>query len=125
MNTKRFNIVAVAIAIALPFGLANSVFAGPGPQYWAQQHAKAVAAADAKSQQEMACPKCKDAKVTSLHGGAAGGKAPVHSEVIGTKHSCGNCGGEIKTVKGTTTNDMKSNCPICAKATPTCCKISS
>ena len=123
MNTNKATLVTATVMAALSLGLVSSTFAGPGPQYWAQQHAKAVAAAEAKEQPKMGCPNCKDSVVTTLQS-AAGGKAQMRTTVVGAKHVCKSCGGEIKTVQGKTTNDMKANCPICAKAGPDCCKVS-
>ena len=117
--------VRMSCIVAFSASITLSAIAGPGPQYWAQQHAKAVAAADAKAQSAMTCPKCKDGVVTVLAPGTAGGKIPAHAVTVGTKHVCDTCGGEIKSVQGKTTNEMKANCPICAKAAPSCCKLSS
>ena len=54
--------------------------------------------------------------VCEFHAGNAGGKVPARDEVVGSKHTCSACGGAVTTVHGNTTNDMKANCPICAKA---------
>lgn len=123
MKTIRVNLFAAFLAVGLTLGLATSALAGPGPQYWAQQHARAVAAAEAKEQSKMACPKCKDTAVTSVQSPIAGGKGPGRTEVIGAKHACAACGGEIKSVHGKTTTTMQSKCPFCAQTAPSCCKV--
>ena len=109
--------------VAFSASITLSAIAGPGPQYWAQQHAKAAAAADAKAQPAITCPKCSDSVVTVFTSG--GGKTPARPSIVGQKHTCKACGGEIKSVQGKTTNEMKSNCPVCTKAQPACCKLSS
>ena len=122
MKTRRWNVI-IAFVVTLLFGLKSSALAGPGPQYWAQQRAKTVPAAEAKEQAKMSCPKCKDSAVKTIRAAVPGGKRPARSEVIGAKHTCAACGGEIKTIQGKTTNDMKLNCLVCAKAESNCCKI--
>ncbi len=115
--------IRMSCIVALSASITLSAIAGPGPQYWAQQHAKAATAADAKAQPAMTCRNCSDSVVTVLTSG--GGKTPARPSIVGEKHACKACGGEIKSVQGKTTNDMKSNCPVCAKAEPACCKLSS
>lgn len=116
--------VRVSCIVALSASITLSAIAGPGPQFWAQQHAKAAAASDTKAPPAMACPKCKDGVVTVLTPGSAGGKIPARAVTVGNKHACDGCGGEIKSNQGKTTSDMRSNCPVCAKTEPNCCKLS-
>lgn len=72
----------------------------------------------------MPCAKCTDRVITTVDTAAAGGKGARRTEVIGVKHACTACGGEIKTVQNQTSSNMQANCPICAKAAPRCCKVS-
>jgi hypothetical protein len=111
-----------ALIAALVLSTSTSIYAGPGPQFWAQQHAKAAPATDAKAKSKMDCTKCTDSTITAVRPAVAGGKVAARTEIVGTKHTCAACGGETKTVAGTTTNTMQSNCPVCAKAEG-CCNV--
>lgn len=128
MKTNKSSLVTVALVAALSLDFVNSTFAGPGPQYWAQQHAKAVAAADVKEQPKMPCAKCKDSPVMKpVYGYFPGGEIDdyrIQWTTVGTKHACANCGGPITSIEGKTTNSMQSNCPVCTKAGRGCCEIS-
>lgn len=41
--------------------------------------------------------------------------------VVGSKHTCSECGGEITVVKGKTTDSMQTNCSKCGEGSVTCC----
>ena len=126
MKTITQKILGWGSALVLVAGLTSSAIAGPGPQFWQQQEqmraqnaAKAKAAAQAAKPADtpaMACAACTTTAVREFHAGNAGGKVPARDEVVGSKHTCTACGGAVTTVHGNTTNDMKANCPICAKA---------
>ncbi len=131
MNLK--NRLGLGTVLALTIGIGSSAFAGPSPQYWQQMEqiraenaakVKTVASAKAAKPGAMACEKCRTTAVTEYRSSQAGGKVPARFDRVGTKHTCDGCGGAITSVRGkTTTNDMKANCPTCAKAVPTCCTV--
>ena len=118
-------------ALAFTVTFAASSFAGPGPQYWQQQDrlraehvAKAtpltpVATAPAKP--AMACPHCKTKILEESSFTNVSGKIALRSTIIGRRHYCEGCSGFITLARGKVTDEMKRNCPICAKAGPTCC----
>lgn len=131
MKTTILNkdLLRLSSVLVLTIGLSSSIFAGPGPQFWAQQAANAKARADAAKNAPtktagalaMACPSCTTIGVTQHPQSMTGGKVPAFDAPVGTKHACATCGGAITTTRGKTTSDMKDNCPICTKANPTCC----
>jgi hypothetical protein len=41
--------------------------------------------------------------------------------VLGSKHHCDRCGGEITVVKGKTTDSMQHNCSKCGEGAAFCC----
>lgn len=117
--------------LALTLGIGSSAFAGPSPQYWQQMEkiraenaTMRVASAKTPKPGAMACEKCKTTPVTEYRPSQAGGKVPARFDRVGTKHTCDACGGAITSVRGKVTNDMKTNCPTCGKAAPTCCTVS-
>ena len=131
MKTIRLGKDAIGFSsmLALAVGLSSSAFAGPGPQFWAQQAknqadaAKKTETAKPADTSAMACATCKTTDVREFRSSQAGGKVPARSDIVGSKHECAMCGGAITVVRGVTTSDMKGNCPTCAKAAPGCCNV--
>jgi hypothetical protein len=131
MKTIRLskNIIGFSAMLALAIGFTTSMFAGPGPQFWAQQAknradlAQKAEAAKPAATPAMACASCQTTDIREFHPEGAGGKVPARSDLVGTKHECAMCGGAITVVRGVTTNDMKGNCPTCAKAVPGCSAV--
>ena len=121
------NILGLGSILTLAIGFASSTFAGPSPQFWAQQeknradNAKKSESAKPAITPAMTCAACKTTEVREDYPSGARGMITQSHDLVGTKHSCATCGGAITVVRGTTTNDMKGNCPICAKAAPGCC----
>lgn len=115
--------------LALALALGSSVTAGPGPQYWTQMEkiraenaTKSTVAKTTTPSPVMACPACKTTAIRVFHPAGAAGKIPARYDTIGSKHTCDACGGgAIATVHGKTTNEMKTNCAICAKEKSACC----
>ena len=154
-NPYVIKTIGLGSVLALAISLSTSVFAGPGPQYWAQMEqiraenaakAKAVTAAvvpaakpvaavpTAKSTAvvpaakpadtpAMACAHCKTKVLEEFSFTNVSGKIAPHSTVIGKSHSCDGCSGIVTVARGKVTDEMKRNCPICAKAGPTCCNV--
>lgn len=126
MKTITQKILGWGSALVLVTGLASSVMAGPGPQYWQQQDkvraenaAKAQAVATAPKPADapaMACASCQTSVVREYRPSQAGGKVAARYDTVGATHECTACGGAVTTIRGKTTSDMKSNCPICAQA---------
>jgi hypothetical protein len=138
MKTITQRILGWGSALVLVTGLTSSAIAGPGPQFWQQQEqlraenaarAKdAAATAKPADASAMACVSCKTDAVREYRSSQAGGKVAARFDTVGSKHACSACGGALTTVRGNTTNDMTSNCPICAKAktaSAACCTATS
>ncbi|MDO8540186.1 MAG: hypothetical protein Q7S40_07045 [Opitutaceae bacterium] len=125
-------VLGLGSVLAFTLGLGNSAFAGPGPQYWQQQAQRAKARADYLAEgatpaakptapPAMACPHCKTKVVEESSFTNVSGKIAPHSTVTGKRHYCDGCSGFITVARGKVSDEMKRNCPICAKAGPTCC----
>jgi hypothetical protein len=135
MKTTFKNILGWGSVLALAAGFTSSAIAGPGPQYWQQmeraraERAKAAVVAPTAKPADtpaMACASCKTSKVEEFSPMNVSGKYAPHYTTVGSKHECSACGGAVATVRGKTTNDMKANCPICAKAKTAgaaCCNV--
>ena len=151
-NPYVIKTIGLGSVLALAISLSTSVFAGPGPQYWAQMEqiraenaakakaakAKAVTAAEVPAAKPaaavptakpadtpaMACPRCKTKVLEEFSFTNVSGKIAPHSTVIGKSHSCDGCSGVVTVTRGKVTDEMKRNCPICAKAGPNCCSTS-
>ena len=123
MKTKS-NPIRVVFATAALGALALSVHAGPGPQYWQRtkpvttfSEAKKVGSDDIVT---MQCKSCKTVLIRdSKHVGPLG-KGHEEWFTIGSKHTCGECKGEITVLKGKTTDSMQHNCSQCGEGAVTC-----
>ncbi len=135
MKTIRLNksILGFGAILVLAIGFSSSAFAGPSSQFWDQQErnranlAKKAESAKPVDASAMVCPNCKTTKIEQFSGTNGPGRFAPHYTVVGKKHECPTCTGVISTVNGKTTNEMKDNCPICAKAKAagaTCCTTS-
>lgn len=136
MKTTLQTALGWGSVFALVAGFTSTAIAGPGPQYWTQMEktraenaAKAKAAASAAKAEvaTMACASCKTTMVEEFSFTNVSGKIAPHYLRIGSKSECSACGGAVVTVRGKTTDEMKSNCPICAKAKTSkaaCCTTS-
>lgn len=129
-NTRIIkNLLGLGSALTLAVGLTSATFAGPSSQFFAQQEknradiANKADAAKSADTSAMTCAACKTAEVRQDHTTGANGRMSVTHDLVGTKHTCATCGGAITVVRGKTTNDMKGNCPICAKSAPGCCGV--
>jgi len=112
----------------LTFALAfsASLYAGPGPEYWqrmrqieAEHKAKATKTVDTPNKQAPALMSCEACKTIILRDSGWIGppsKGRLEWFTVGAKHTCDHCGGEIKVVRGITTNAMQHNCPMCKDA---------
>ena len=119
-NTVRYLLATAALGV-----LASFAHAGPPTEGWRDTkqiktftEAKAV---EPDATVTMACDKCKTVTVhDSKH---VGPPSKGHEEwfVVGSKHTCSECGGEITVVKGKTTDSMQMNCTKCGEGSVTCC----
>ena len=119
MKTTLKNIIGWGSVLALVAGFTASSVAGPGPQYWTQKPTKTPVAAPEKAAPAapaMACPNCKTSLVTEFSPTTVSGKLAPSFKPIGSRHECTACGGAVTRIRGQVTDDMKANCPICAKA---------
>lgn len=133
MNLSRLtrSTLGIGTVLTLAIGIGTSAVAGPSPQYWqmmeksrAENAVRKVASAEKAKPAAMACEKCKTSVVTEFSPTNVSGKWAPHYTPVGSKHECSACGGTIARVRGKTANDMKANCPTCAKTVPTCCTLS-
>lgn len=124
MKTKHNNVRLILATAALGV-LASFAHAGPPTEGWrGTKQIKTFTEAKAIEPDAivtMACDKCKTVLVRdSKH---VGPPSKGHEEwfVVGSKHTCGECGGEITVVKGKTTDSMQMNCTKCGEGSVTCC----
>ena len=132
MNTplRSVKIIGSGFLLALVLSFSVSTYAGPGPDYWqrmerAQADYKAKAASSVKTPNkaapaQMSCDACQT--VVLRESGWIGPPSKGHLDwfTVGAKHSCVHCGGEIKVVRGRTTNTLQHNCPMCGKDSAQC-----
>ncbi len=123
MKTK-YNIVRSILATAAFGVLASFAHAGPPAEGWRGTKqiktftdAKAVGA-DATV--VMACDKCKTVMLHETKLAGPQGKGPAARFILGSKHTCGECEGEITIVKGKTTDSMQANCTKCGEGSVHC-----
>ena len=126
-SSRLISLLGAASLLALASGLGWSVLAGPSPQFFpgAKPVTKSTEAAALKSDAAvaMACGTCKNVQIrASRHVGPLG-KGYDEWFVIGSKHACGGCGGEITVVKGRTTDSMQHNCSKCGEGAASCCVL--
>lgn len=69
----------------------------------------------------MAFDKCKTVMIHESRHVGPQGKRPNALFAVGSKHTCGECQGEITVVKGKTTDSMQMNCTKCCEGFVTCC----
>ena len=125
MNLQKYIMKAVGAGsiMALGLGLSASFYAGPSPDYWqtmekmrTENKAKAVNTVDTSKAADPAPMSCEACKTVTLRDSKwVGPPSKSHPEwfTVGVKHTCAHCGGEIKVVRGTTTNSMQHNCTMC------------
>ena len=121
-KSKSFHLLVSTAALA---AFASFAFAGPGIQHWQAakpittfSEAKAVGPNDTVT---MQCKGCKTVMIRDSRSVGPLGKNQMETFVVGSKHSCSECSGEITVVKGKTTDSMQLNCSKCGEGTVTCC----
>jgi hypothetical protein len=132
MNTllRSTKIIGSGSLLALGLNFSASLYAGPSPQYWqmmeqirAENKAKAVNSVDTPNKPAstlMLCEACKTVILRDSKWVGPTGKGHNEWFTIGAKHTCAHCGGEIKVVRGITTNSMQHNCLMCGKDAARC-----
>lgn len=132
MNTslRSAKIIGSGSLLALVLSFSVSTYAGPGPDYWqrmerAQADFKARAANSEKAPSKavpaaMACEACQTVVLRESGWIGPPSKGRLAEFTVGAKHTCTHCGGEIKVVRGRTTNTMQHNCPMCGKDSAKC-----
>lgn len=128
MNTslRSAKIIGSGSLLTLVLSFIVPLHAGPSPQYWqmmeqirAENKAKAVNSADTPSNLAaplMPCEACKTVTLRDSRWVGPPSKGRLEWFTVGAKHTCAHCGGEIKVVRGITTNSMQHNCPMCKDA---------
>lgn len=123
MNTKS-NLRRILFATVTLGALASFVYAGPGPEYWNRtkpvttfSEAKKVGPDDLVM---MQCKTCKTALIRNAKHVGPLGKGSEEWFTVGSKHTCGECKGEITVIKGKTTDSMQHNCSKCGEGAVTC-----
>lgn len=123
MKTK-YNTVRLILATATFGVLASFVHAGPPAGGW--QGTKEIKTfTDAKAvgpdaTVAMVCDKCKTVMLHETKHAGPQGKGPDARFVLGSKHTCGECEGEITIVKGKTTDSMQVDCTKCGEGSVHC-----
>lgn len=128
MNTtlRSAKIIRSGSLLALALSFSTSLHAGLSPQYWqameqirAENKAKAVNSVDTPSNPaalRMPCEACKTVTLRDSRWIGPPSKGRLEWFIVGAKHTCVHCGGEIKVVRGITTDSMQHNCPMCKDA---------
>ena len=126
MKTKFISHLMKCVAAALLLGASAAlIFAGPPPNFWNRSKpiatVKEAVAVKADETVMMVCGACKTAMVRTMkHVGPPNG-GHEDSLVIGSKHKCDHCGGEITVVQGKTKDTMQHNCSMCGEGAAFCC----
>lgn len=123
---RSAKIIGSGSLLALVLSFSASAYAGPGPDYWqrmaraqADSKAKPASATETPSKPvpaAMACEACQTVILRDSGWIGPPSKGRRESFIVGAKHTCEHCGGEIKVVRGTVTNSMQHNCPTCKDA---------
>ena len=118
-------LAAAAAALVLS---SVSLVAGPAPEFWnLARPVITTKAADAVKPDEtamMVCGACKTVMVRSSR--SVGSPNQNHQEwfIVGSKHKCDHCGGEMSVVRGKTADSMQHNCSMCGEGAAFCCAVS-
>jgi hypothetical protein len=116
---KTTNVILFAAILA---GIASLAIAGPSPQF-ANQPPKQTSYREANkpaANPAMTCEGCQTTQVRGARQVGAPKSSSVVGAVIGRKHTCTHCGGEVKVVNGHLTNSMPNGCPMCGPDAALC-----
>jgi len=124
MKTRRLLLTLGAAALMLS---SNLLFAGPGIQYWTRSRpVTTTKEADALKPDDLAvmvCGACKTVLVKEPKHVGPPSKGRDEWFVIGSKHSCDHCGGDMTVVNGKTSDSMEHNCSKCGEGAAFCCAV--
>ena len=117
MKTTTFILIAAILA-----GTASIAVAGPSPQFTNQppkqtSHREADKAA---ANPAMTCEGCQTTQVREARQIGPPKSSSVVGAVVGMKHTCTLCGGEVKVVNGNLTNSMPNDCAMCGPDAALC-----
>ncbi len=120
----KSNSVRLLLATAALGVLASFAYAGPGSQLWQSTKPITTFSEAAKVGPEdtvtMQCRSCKTVMIRNSKHVGPPGKGHEESFIVGSKHTCGECKGEITLVKGKTKDSMQHNCSKCGEASVIC-----
>lgn len=117
------NLLRIPVGLLASSILGAAALAGPGPQYWNRPAAKSTQASESASKSATAVPaKCGDCKTTPIWGPSdrePAGKGVAGARLLGSRHECARCPGEVTTEKKRVTDRMIHNA-ACSQML--CCK---
>jgi hypothetical protein len=116
---KTTNVIIFAAILA---GIASIAIAGPSPQFANQpfKHTSYREANKPAANPAMTCEGCQTTQVREARQAGAPKSGSVVGAVVGMKHTCTHCGGEVKVVNGNRTNSMPNSCPMCGPDAALC-----
>ncbi|MBL9188361.1 MAG: hypothetical protein JNK23_12825 [Opitutaceae bacterium] len=120
----KSNTVRLLLATTAVGAFASLIYAGPGSAYWRStkpvttfSEAKKVGPDDTVT---MQCKGCKTVLIRDAKNVGLPNQGRQEWFTVGSKHTCGECKGEITVVKGKTTDSMQHNCSKCGEGAVTC-----
>lgn len=130
MNHNRLLLKTLGLGslLALSLSLTSTALRAGLPPSASQRTSPVAAIADAgaiktSDTNTMACAACKTVAITERTL-LPGTKAGTSVSVVGSRHECAMCGGEITTANGTTVDSMGRNCLVCGSSVTSCCPAS-
>jgi hypothetical protein len=122
MKTTLLKTTLASLAVG-----AAVTFAGPGPQFWQNVSKASNPTAPAPVAKPVAsapagCGGCRTEPITEFAASLPNGKGTPRWTVVGSKHTCGGCTGEIASIRGKVTDTMDQGSGACAASAMACCK---
>ena len=116
---KTANVILLAAILA---GTASIAIAGPSPQFTNQppKQTSYREADKAAASPAMTCEGCKTSQLREARQVGAPKSSSVIGAVVGRKHTCTHCGGEMKVVNGKLANSMPNGCSMCGPDAALC-----
>lgn len=122
MNTRQISLRLLLATTALG-ALATLATARPNDHQWRQTRPittfTEAAALSPDDVVMMQCKGCKTSQVRQSPGPGSGGKTTSWL-VVGSKHTCTECSGEITLIKGKTEDSMQADCSKCGDGSVSC-----
>ncbi len=124
MKTKSNSVRLLFATAALGAFAAIAYAGGPSSQYWQNTKPLKTFSEAAKVGPDdtvtMQCKTCKTVMIRNSKHVGSPSKGHEESFVVGSKHTCSECKGEITLVRGTTKDSMQHNCSKCGDASVVC-----